>query len=259
LVRLRLTPLLVCPALLAALACRVREAPDDVRAKVVKAALERQLVNLQELVEKAERGELTTSSQIAIGVDEAVAAEILNLPLPLEQVVGGKARIRIEKAEPFFRGNQALLLFHARVTTDELPNQFADLELAGGLQELKLVEGRLKAEIEILHFSVVKASVGPLAQGLVETLVRNNMALIQGAIPAFEVPVRLDQQVKIDRFEEGPVAAAGGELPLAVAVSQVLALNQRMWILIDAKAGPWKPASAPATTPTPKAPKAAGP
>jgi hypothetical protein len=152
-----------------------------------------------------------------------------------------------------------MLLFHARVTSDELPNHFADLELAGGLQELKLVEGRLKADIEIVHFSVVKASVGPLAQGLVETLVRNNMALIQGAIPAFEVPVRLDQQVRIDRFEEGPVAAAGGELPLMVAVSQVLALNERLWILIDAKAGPWKPASAPAAAPSAHATKAARP
>jgi hypothetical protein len=233
-------------------ACRVRETPDAARAKVQKVALEKQLESLQVLLEKAERGELVTAEQVAIGVDETVAREILNLPMPLEQVVGEHARIRIESAEPFFRGNQALLLFRARVTSQDLPNQYADLELAGGLEELKLVDGRLRARIQLLHFSVQRASVGPLAQGLVETLIRTNLGVIQDAIPPFEVPVSLEQQVRVDRFEEGPVSAAGGELPLTIEVAQVLALGQRLWVLIDAKAGPWT--ASPASSASPAAP-----
>jgi hypothetical protein len=234
--------------------CRIRESPEAVRAKVAKEFLERQLVSLEALLQKAERGELVTADQIAIGVDEAVAREILNAPLPLEQAIGERVRIRIEKAEPFFRGNQAAIGFRALASSPDLPNQFAELELGGGLEDLKLVEGRLAAKVSLFHFSVTKASVGPLAQGLVESLVRDNLGLIQGAIPPFEVPVRLDQQLKVDRFQEGPVAASGGELPLQVQVSQVLQLNQRLWVLIDAKAGPWKPAPAPTASPPAKAP-----
>jgi hypothetical protein len=231
---------LALAVLLGAPACRVRESPDAAKAKVQKEFLEKQLVSLQELLAKAERGELVTADQIAISVDEGVAREILNASLPQEQVVGGHARIRIEGAEPFFRGNQAALLFQARVTSEDLPGQFAELELGGALEDLKLVDGRLAARVDLAHFTVRKASVGPLAQALVESLVRSNLSAIQDAIPAFEIPVRLDQHLEVDRFHEGPVEAAGGELPLTVEVSQVLQLNQRLWVLIDAKAGPWK-------------------
>jgi hypothetical protein len=224
-------------------ACRVREAPDDARAKVQKEFLEKQIASLEELLAKARRGELVTTDQIAISIDEGVAREILNAPLPQEQLVGGHARIRIESAEPFFRGNQAGLLFKARVTTPDLEGAFAELELGGGLSELKLVDGRLQARVSLVHFTVMKASVGPLAQGLVEGLVRSNLAAIQEAIPPFEVPVRLDQRIAVPSFEEGPVAAGGGELPLSAEVSQVLQNNKRLWVLIDSKAGPWKPAA----------------
>lgn len=228
--------------LAASAACRVRETPEAVRAKVTKEFLEKQIASLEELLAKARRGELVTANQIAIGVDESVAQQILNAPLPQELVVGGHARIRIESALPLFRGNQAALVFKARVTTPDLEGAFAELELGGGLEDVKLVNGRLQAKVSLVHFTVSKASVGSLAVGLVEGLVRNHLGAIQESIPPFEVPVRLDQSIVIPSFEEGPVAAKGGELPLSAEVSQVLPLGNRLWVLIDSTAGPWKAA-----------------
>lgn len=222
-------------------ACRVRESSEAARAKAQKAFLEEQLSGLRELLARAERGELVTTDQIAISVDEGVAREILNASLPLERVLGKHARITILSGEPFFRGTKAALLFQARITSEDLPDQFAELELGGGLQDMKLVDGILAAGVDLVHFRVQEASVGPLA-GLVEGLVRNNLGLLEDAIPRFEIPVRLDQKLSVERFQEGPVSARGGELPLSVAVSQVLPVNQRLWVLLDAKAGPWKPA-----------------
>ena len=235
----------VCAVVLVVLsACRVRESPEDARAKAQKRFLEAQIVSLRELVARAERGELATTDRIAIGVGEAAAREILNSPLPIEQVIAGQFRIRIEHAEPLFRGNQAALVFRARLTSEDLPNQYADLELAGLLKDLKLVDGRLRGRIELVHFTVPKASVGPLALNLVDNLMRANLAIVQAALPPFEVPVRLEQQLRIARFDKGPVSAAGGELPIKLQLGEVLAVNQRLWALIDAEAGPWKPADA---------------
>jgi len=230
--------------LLAVSACRVREAPEAARAKAQKRFLEEQVVSLRALIARAEHGELATADRIAIGVQESVAREVLNGPLPLEQVIAGRFRIRVEHAEPFFRGNKAALVFQARLMSQDLPNQYADLELAGLLQDLKLVDGRLTGRVELAHFTVAKASVGPLAQGLVENLIRTNLAIVQKVLPPFEVPVRLEQQLRIGRFDQGPVSARGGELPLTIQLGEVLAVNQRLWALIDAKAGPWKPADA---------------
>jgi hypothetical protein len=225
-------------------ACRVRESPEDARAKAQKQFLETQVASLQELVGRAERGELATADRIAIGVQESVARAVLNGPLPLEQVIAGRFRIRVEHAEPIFRGNKAALVFRARLMSEDLPNQYADIELAGLLQDLKLVDGRLAGRVELAHFTVTKASVGSLAQGLVENLMRANLAIVQKVLPPFQVPVRLEQQLRIGRFDKGPVSARGGELPLTIQLGEVLAVNQRLWALIDAKAGPWKPAAA---------------
>ncbi len=212
--------------------------------KVQQGFLENQIKSLESLLAQAERGELVTAGQIAIGIDEGVAREILNASLPQEVPAGEHAKIRIETAEPYFRGNVPALLFTARITSPDLAGAFAEVELGGGLSGMKLVKGRLQARVSLGHFRVLKASVGPLAQGLVENLVRGKLADIQQSVPPFEVPVRLDQSIGIARFDEGPVAANGGELPLSVEVSQVIAANQRLWILIDSKAGPWKKATA---------------
>jgi hypothetical protein len=239
--------LLALAALPAAAACRIRESTEAARAKTEKAFLVKGIAELEELAEKAEEGDLVTSGHIAIGVDETTASTILNASLPQEQVVARRIRIRIESVIPFFRGNQAAVVFKSRVTSEDLPNQFAALELAGALNEIKLVEGTLRGQVELAHFRVTNASVGPLAQGVVESLVRGNLGLIQDVIPPFQIPVRLDQLVRVDRFAEGPVEAAGGELPLAAEVAQVLSLNTRLWVLIEAKAGPWKAAKRPPT------------
>ena len=148
--------------------------------------------------------------------------------------------MRIDKVEPYFRGTQSALVFQARASSDDLKNAFADLELAGGLSDLALRDGRLSAKVALGHFSVLNASVGPLAQGVVEHLVRDNLGSLAEVIPPFEIPVGLDQTIRIGGLKEGPVSAAGGQLPLKLTVSQVLQINKRLWVLIDAKAGPWE-------------------
>jgi hypothetical protein len=38
----------------------------------------------------------------------------------------------------------------------------------------------------------------------------------------------------------GPVTVRPGELPLKIAVAQIMPVNKRLWILLEAEAGPWK-------------------
>jgi hypothetical protein len=57
--------------------------------------------------------------------------------------------------------------------------------------------------------------------------------------------VEIAQSIKIGALTEGAVVAKPGSLPLEVAVSQVLPMNQRLWVLLKAKAGPWQPAASP--------------
>jgi hypothetical protein len=45
------------------------------------------------------------------------------------------------------------------------------------------------------------------------------------------------------------VVASPGTLPLAISVRHVIPVNQRLWVLLQAKAGPWVPTSEPPAGP----------
>ena len=205
-----------------------------------------QIEGLEALVAQAEKGELVTTDQIAIGISEDVVKTLLNASLPREVVVKDRLRVRIESAQPFFRGNRAGLLFRAKAGSVRMPTASATLELGGGLEQFRFEDGKLLAKVSLGHFTVLESSIGDLASNALDSLVRPNITMIQDAIPAVEVPVEIAQSIKIGGLTEGAVVAKPGSLPLEIAVSQVLPLNQRLWVLLNAKAGPWQAAASPA-------------
>src|SRR5258706_1910190 len=95
--------------------CRPGESIESVRAREHKAFLETQNVGLDALVARAERGELSPANQIAIGIEEKVVQELFGAALPTEKVVAGRLRVRIDSAQPFFRGGETAVVFRARV------------------------------------------------------------------------------------------------------------------------------------------------
>lgn len=224
--------------------CRRREPLETARARAGAVFLKEQIDGLQELVRRAEAGELTTRDQLAIGISEGVAKELIDASLPQEAVVAGRLRVRIESATPIFRGTKAALVFQARVSGVRATGVSASVELGGGLEEFRLLEGRLLAKVELTHFSVLEASAGELAADVLDNLIKGNLGALQAAIPEVQIPVHLEQNIKIDGLAEGAVVVKPGSLPLEVSVAHVIPVNERLWVLIDARAGPWRRAEA---------------
>ena len=227
---------------LLSLGCQRREAPEVTLARSTGAFRRAQVESLEALVAKAEKGEVATTDQIAIGISEDVMKTMLNLSLPREAVVKGRVRVRIESAAPFFRGNKAGVLFRATASGVE-GRASATLEMGGGLDEFHFDNGKLVARVLLGHFTVIESSLGDIASDALDSAVKSNLALIQDAIPPIEIPVQIEQSIKIGGLTEGAVVAKPGSLPLEIAVSQVIPVNERLWVLLQAKAGPWQAAS----------------
>jgi hypothetical protein len=229
--------------------CHPREAPEVVLKRTQAEFRRGQIASLEQLIAQAERGELVTSDLIAIGISEELVKTLLGASLPREAVVAGRLRVRLESAEPVFRGNKAGLLFRAKVSSVKVPGASATLAMGGALENFKLDGGRLTATVKLAHFSVLESSMGDLAADALDSLVRANVGVIDGAIPPLEFPVQLEQSVKIAGLTEGAVVARPGALPLDISVRHLVPINQRLWVLLQAKAGPWQPASAPSPEP----------
>jgi hypothetical protein len=233
-------------AAICALGCQKREPPEAALARSTATFRRSQIEGLEALIAKAEKGELVTTDQIAIGISEDVVNSLLNAGLPREVVIKDRLRVRIESAQPFFRGNKAALLFRAKASGVKMTTASATLELGGGLDQFRFEDGKLLSRVSLGHFSVLESSIGDLAADVLDNVVRANLALIQDAIPPVEIPVEIAQSIKIGGLTEGAVVAKPGSLPLEIAVSQVLPMNQRLWVLLKAKAGPWQAGASPA-------------
>jgi hypothetical protein len=234
-----LAAILVVAALLPA--CHRREAPEFALKRTRAEFLRGQIAGLRPVIAQAEKGELVTSDLIAIGISEELVSTLFGASLPREIVVGGHVGVRLESAMPVFRGNKAGLLFRATVKSTDAPDASATIEMGGSLENFKLAGGILAGTVKLAHFSVVETSLGDLAADALDNLVKANASAIEAAIPPLQVPVQLEESIKIKGLTEGAVVASPGTLPLAIAVRHVIPVNGRLWVLLQAKAGPWQP------------------
>jgi hypothetical protein len=229
--------------------CHKREAPEVARKRAQAEFRRGQIASLEDLIAKAEKGELVTNDLIAIGISEDLVKTLLGASLPREAVIAKRLRVRVESADPAFRGNKAGLVFKAKVSSVDAPGASATIEMAGALENFKLGDGKLTATVTLAHFSVLESSIGELAADVLDGVVRANAGVIQRAIPHVEIPVQLEESVEIGGLTEGAVVAKPGALPLDISVRHVVPVNQRLWVLLQAKAGPWVPTSEPPAGP----------
>jgi hypothetical protein len=219
--------------------CQRRESVEDSRNRTLETLLIAQIADLKALLAKTEAGQLDVSNRIAIGISEETSKAILDASLPQEQVVGDRVRVRIEKAQPFFQGNNALLLFEA-TPTGLKTGAHARLELGGRLVNFRVDEGRLRADVELVHFRLLDSSLPDVGNGVLESLIQQHLGALAKLTPDLEIPVRLEHSIAIGGLDAGVVQARGGALPLAMSVSEVVPINKRLWVFLEVKAGPWE-------------------
>src|SRR5262249_58690437 len=134
--------------------CHRRESLEDSRARAAEAVPVAEVAGLHKLIAKTEQGQLASADRIAIGITEETSEARLDASLAQEQVVGGRVRVRIESAQPFFEGNNAALLFRASAHSLRTSAE-AHLELGGRLKDFRIEEGKLVSAIELVHFKVL--------------------------------------------------------------------------------------------------------
>jgi hypothetical protein len=220
-------------------ACRPRETAETTRLRTGETFLLAQIADLKTLAARAEAGDVQTADRIAIGISEETAKALFDVSLPQEKVLGDRVRVRVVKAQPYFQGNNAAVLFEADAQGKSTGAQ-ARLELGGRLVNFRVDDGRLRADVELVHFKVLDSSLAILGSGVLESLIQDNLGVLAELTPHFEVPVRLEHSIKIGGLQEGVVTTKGGVLPLAMSVAEVMPLNRRLWVFLEVKAGPWQ-------------------
>jgi len=225
-------------------ACGGEQGPRRFLAR--KAVLERQVEDLRRLVRVAEEGGLLSRDKLLVGVSEPLANELARLALPREQVVGGRYRVRLERAEVSFRDEHGSVRLHGKVGPAQSgePAFFAELALFGVVDTVEVDRdtGVLRGNVSFVGFELKRFDAyGESETGrlLLEELGRQGLDALKALAFPIAIPVRLEQEIALNRVaREGPVRLLPASLPLRLTVTNVAAHGRRLWVAVDVTARP---------------------
>jgi hypothetical protein len=224
-----------------------------------EAMLRHQIDGLETLIAAAEKGTLFPKDLLVVSVDEPTVRALVLLALPREEVIAGKYRVRLDKADVGFRDKWGSVRLDGRVSlAGGSPNDvFAELTLFGQLATVDVDEnGVLKGRVSVIGFEVRRFGVyGESGAGrrLLEGLAEQQAEALSSLAFPITIPVQVQRLITLNGLgPEGPVRVLPAQFPLKVTVADVSAHGGRLWIALDVKAG--SPTRLPPPTPAPATP-----
>lgn len=207
--------------------------------------LERQAAALKEAIADANRGDLFPPDQIAVGVSEEVVQAAIAQALPLEQPVAQEFRARIERAAVSFESMQGSVVLEGRIWAVAEPGTYADLLLIGGIEDVDVEKatGILQASIVLDGWDVKRAAAMGEESELIKALVRllgdRGLSALRDLVPDVRIPVGIEDGVDLPGLS-GPFTIPAGHLPFDAAVSRVLPLSGRLWVMVHVTTEGWQ-------------------
>jgi hypothetical protein len=236
--------LLLAAALLPALGSCARD--GGTRVSPEEAVLERQQRGLESLIAAARKGPLIPFQQVLVIVDQKLVQDLLVSATPIERMVAGKYRVRLNSASVQFEDGFALVRLDGRASLASRAEKdvFADVSLYGGLDvvELDPSSGVLRGRVKII--AVEAEHVGVLGMDapvrrLVEDLGRQKVEEFNVLASSLEIPVRLEREITIPEIgPEGEIRIPAATVALRVAVQDVKAFRGKLWVSVGVAVAP---------------------
>jgi hypothetical protein len=219
-----------------------------------QAVLRREVEGLREIVSRLERHEpMMRLADAAVAIDDHLVRDIIAAQLPLELDVKGY-HVRLATADVAFSGH-AVVRLRGTLAAPQRPGISAQVDVIGALDHLAVDQkgSTLSARIAIDHFGIEKAAglESFLSDSSLSELGRSIRLQIADNLPQVQIPIRVQQTIDLPAVTRGAVRIDGASMPLRVSVSQVTAVQGRLWIGLRFEAGEiTKTADAPAVADT---------
>ena len=227
------------PALALSLACGSRfEGGGDLRAQ--KVVLQREVDGIRAVVARLERGEpMLPLEDVAIAIDDALVRDIIGAQLPFEADVD-RFHLTLTEAEVHFKGSPVVRL-RGSLVVRERPALAAAVNVIGALEDINVdqASSTLRAKVAVDHLGIEKAAgiESILSGATLDEIARMVRLEIKDKLPAIQIPVKVQQSIDLPAVTRGPVRVDGARMPLAAAVSQVVAGQGRLWIAVHFQPG----------------------
>jgi hypothetical protein len=228
-----------------ALAGGCGKAPPE-RVLDLESHLSRQVADLRTLVERAEKGRLVPSDGLVVAVREDVVRRMAELALPRDEIVQGRFRVRLERADVRFRDRHGAVRLEGRVGwADDADlyqaDVFVDLTVFGRIEAAAVdaKEGTLTVEVVPIGFEIRRVNVGggqPSVRQLAEGVARALPEGLSALRSTVTIPVAFERELRLAGRESGPLRFRPASLPLRMVVQDASAHGGRLWVSIAVEA-----------------------
>jgi hypothetical protein len=205
-----------------------------------KVILQREVEGLRDIAARLERNEpLLPSGDVAIAIEDSLLRDIITAQLPFDVDVD-RYHLSLKEAEVTFRGSPVVRL-RGTLNLKTYPHLLAQVNVVGALDniEVNAATSTLKARIVIDHLGIEKAAglESFLTGSTLNDVARMIRIEIKDQMPPVQIPVNVQQNIDLPAVTRGPVRIDGAQLPLKVAVSQVMATRGKLWIAVHFEPG----------------------
>lgn len=205
-----------------------------------KVVLEREVEGLRATAARLEEGEpVLPLEDVVVGIDETLVGELIAAQLPFEIEVD-RYRVWLDRAQASFSGSP-LVTLQGGIALRDKPGLAGEVRLFGALEDVKLdpATGTLRAGLAVAHVDLLELAgvEGFLSGGTLDELARRVRLQLAGRLPKVTIPIKVEQGIAFPAVSHGPVRIAGATLPLAVAVSEVLAGSGQLWVAVSVQPG----------------------
>lgn len=203
--------------------------------------LERRTQGIQGLIAAAREGRLVPFDQVLVVVQQGLVQGLVEATLPYERDLAERYRVRAETATVAFDDGFALVQLRGRASLLQDPDTAAEIDIYGAIDivELDPETGVLRGRVNILAVdtrSVDLAGIPAPMRRLVDNLSREQLSAFEPLLSNIEIPVKLEQTVRIPAVNQSGIKIQEAVLPLEAAVVDVKAFRGKLWVCVSARA-----------------------
>lgn len=186
-------------------------------------------------------GRLIPFDQVLIVVQQRLVRDLLQATLPYEQILANRYRVRAESAEVTFDDGFALVQLRGRASLVDDRDTAAEIDVYGAIDivELDPATGVLHGRVKVLAVETQRVDVAGIrapVRRLVDDLSREQLSAFEPLMSNIEIPIRVEQTVRIPAVNQSGIRIQEAVLPLEAAVVDVKAFRGKLWVCVQAKA-----------------------
>jgi len=204
--------------------------------------LRREVAGFRSLEVMAPGKVLDRKHQVLVSVTDTLLRALIDAAFPVTVDLPNRLTVTLTGAKVTFRANVARVVVTGEVRRVAFPRVAAAVTLRGALDDFVVDSThalRTRISVDDVKLDAPSGTLeffDPLVINVLQRVVEGSLPELQERLPTVAIPIRLDQDMRLPGFgPDGYLSVPPSSAAMSVKASQVIAFQNRLWIILTVK------------------------